>query len=141
MPGQTRRRSWFVVAMILLVALQTATPVWAGRRLGHCVMAKLDEKHLNPKAKAALLEPGELLADCSTWADEHRRQLPKTAPWHYVDISLDRLSVTVSEGTTFSARWEPLRNDCVSARWDPAELAWKPGGSALNWRVTYSHEG
>ena len=33
--------------------------------------------------------PGETIADASTWADEHRRQLPKTAPWHYVDVPLD----------------------------------------------------
>jgi hypothetical protein len=36
-----------------------------------------------------LLEPGESLAGASTWADEHRRELPKTAPWHYVDVPLD----------------------------------------------------
>jgi hypothetical protein len=47
---------------------------------------------LTPKAKAAiaeLLEPGESLADASTWADENRGRLPKTAPWHYVDVPLD----------------------------------------------------
>jgi hypothetical protein len=47
---------------------------------------------LSPKAKAAiaeLLEPGESLADASLWADENRRRLPKTAPWHYVDVPLD----------------------------------------------------
>ena len=40
-------------------------------------------------ALAELLEPNETIADASTWADEHRRQLPKTAPWHYVDVPLD----------------------------------------------------
>jgi hypothetical protein len=47
------------------------------------VISKLAERHLTNQAKAeikALLEPGESLADCSTWADEHRRELPKTAP-------------------------------------------------------------
>jgi hypothetical protein len=29
------------------------------------------------------------------------------------------MSVTVSEGTTFSASWGPVRNDCVSVRWFP----------------------
>ena len=50
------------------------------------------ENRLNPKAKAAiaaLLDEGESLADASTWADEHRRELPKTLPWHYVDVPLD----------------------------------------------------
>jgi len=36
-----------------------------------------------------LLEPGESLADVSTWADEHRRGLPRRAPSHYVDVPLD----------------------------------------------------
>jgi len=33
------------------------------------------------KAKASL--------DASTWADENRGRLPRTAPWHYVDVPLD----------------------------------------------------
>jgi nuclease S1 len=36
----------------------------------------------------ALLEPGESLADCSTWADEVRGKMRHTAPWHYVDVPL-----------------------------------------------------
>jgi hypothetical protein len=78
--------------LALLIALQTTTPVWAWGRLGHRVTSRIAEKRLTPKAKAAvaeLLEPGESLADASLWADEHRRELPKTAPWHYVDVPLD----------------------------------------------------
>ena len=44
-----------------------------GASLGHRVIAKFAERHLADKARAeikALLEPGESLADCSTWADE-----------------------------------------------------------------------
>jgi hypothetical protein len=61
-------------------------------RLGNRVIARLAEKHMTPEAKAAvaaLLEPGESLADASLWADAHRGRLPKTAPWHYVDVPLD----------------------------------------------------
>jgi hypothetical protein len=36
-----------------------------------------------------LLEAGESLADASLRADENRRKLPTTAPWHYVDALLD----------------------------------------------------
>jgi nuclease S1 len=85
-------RRWFLTFLARLMALQTTTPVWACGRLGHRVISRLAENNLSPKAKAAiadLLEPGETLADASTWADEHRRQLPKTAPWHYVDVPLD----------------------------------------------------
>ena len=68
------------------------SPNWAWGRLGHRVISRLAEKQMTPKAKAAiadLLEPGESLADASTWADENRGELPKTAPWHYVDVPLD----------------------------------------------------
>jgi hypothetical protein len=87
-----RRRSWLVVALSLLIALQAAPPVWAWGRLGHRVIARFAERHLTPAAKeaiAGLLEPGESLADASTWADEHRRELPKTTPWHDVDVPLE----------------------------------------------------
>jgi len=89
---KTRRSSWFVSLLTLLVTFQAATPAWARGRLGHRVIARLAEKHMTPEAKAAvaaLLEPGELLADASLWADENRGRLPKTAPWHYVDFPLD----------------------------------------------------
>jgi nuclease S1 len=92
MPVRTPCPSWFTFALTALIALQTATPVWAWGRLGHRVISRLAEKHMTPAAKAgvaALLEPGESLADASLWADEHRRELPKTAPWHYVDVPLD----------------------------------------------------
>ena len=85
------RRSRFFIVLAFVVALQTATPVWASGRLRHRVVSQIAEKNLIPKAKAAiaeLLKPGETLADASTWADEHRSQLPKTAPWHYVDVPL-----------------------------------------------------
>jgi nuclease S1 len=69
-----------------------AEPTYAWGRLGHRIISRLAEKRLTPRAKVAiakLLDPGESLADASTWADENRRRLPKTAPWHYVDVPLD----------------------------------------------------
>ena len=68
------------------------SPAWAWGRLGHRVVARLAERYLTDKAKAeikTLLEPGELLADASTWADEVRGKMRKSAPWHYVDVPLD----------------------------------------------------
>jgi hypothetical protein len=86
------RRSWLITALVLLLALDAATPAWAWGRLGHRLTARFAEGRLNPRAKAAiaeLLEPGESLADASTWADEHRREIRGSAPWHYVDVPLD----------------------------------------------------
>lgn len=92
MPGRPPRRLRITFVLTLLIALQSATPAWAWGRLGHRVISRIAKKHLTPHARdgiAELPDPGETIADASTWADEHRRQLPKTAPWHYVDVPLD----------------------------------------------------
>jgi hypothetical protein len=60
--------------------------------MGHRVASRLAETRLSPAATAAvrdLLEPGESLADASTWADEYRREVPRTGPWHYVNVPID----------------------------------------------------
>jgi S1/P1 Nuclease len=62
---------------------------------GHRVISRLAKKHMTETARdalAELLEPNETIADASTWADENRRRLPKTAPWHYMDVPLDELA-------------------------------------------------
>ena len=86
------RRPYCIAAATLIVALQISTTALAWGRLGHRVISRLAEKNLTPAAKAAiteLLEPSESLADASLWADQNRGRLPKTAPWHYVDVPLD----------------------------------------------------
>jgi nuclease S1 len=78
--------------LAMLVSSTITAPTLAWGRLGHRVISRFAEQHLTDKAKAgiaALLPEGESLADASTWADEHRRQLPNTAPWHYVYVPLD----------------------------------------------------
>jgi nuclease S1 len=92
MPGRLPCRSWLTFAFALLVDLQSTPPAWAWGRLGHRVISRLAEKQLTAKAKVAiaeLLEPGESLADASTWADEVRGKMRETAPRHYVDVPLD----------------------------------------------------
>jgi len=52
----------FIIALALLIALQTGTPAWAWGRLGHRVISRIAEMNLKPKAKAAiaaLLDQGE----------------------------------------------------------------------------------
>ena len=86
------RRLCGALTSVVLILNPFTSAAWAWGRTGHRVIARLAERHLTDHAKAeikALLEPGESLADASTWADEHRQELPKTAPWHYVDIPLD----------------------------------------------------
>jgi hypothetical protein len=90
--GRRHGRSFFVIALALLLLVQMPAPIWAWGRIDHRITSRLAEKRLNPNVKAtiaALLEEGESIADASTWADENRGRLPKTAPWHYVDVPLD----------------------------------------------------
>jgi hypothetical protein len=78
------------LTVLIVVAASPAVMAWG--RLGHRVVSRLAERHLTPQAKAAiaeLLEPGESLADASTWADDYRRRHRETAPRHYVDVPLD----------------------------------------------------
>ncbi len=58
----------------------------AGKRGGHTTRVRhgIEERCIRRAAK-----PGEALADASLWADENRGRLPKTAPWHYIDVPLD----------------------------------------------------
>ncbi len=89
MDSMRRTRSIALAAALVASAASTA---WAWGPLGHRLAGKLAEKHLTPQAKAAvaeLLEPGETLAEASTWPDEHRRDVKGSGPWHYVDVPLD----------------------------------------------------
>jgi hypothetical protein len=81
-------------ALGLLSWLICSTEVFGWGRIGHRVISRFAEERLTGKAKAgiaALLPLGESLADASLWADEHRREFPKTAPLHYVDAPLDEV--------------------------------------------------
>ena len=80
-------------ALALLIAFQSATHSWAWGRLGRrVIIAQIAEKRLAPRAREAIkaiMPDGESMAVSSMSADENRRRLPKTAPWHYVDLPLD----------------------------------------------------
>lgn len=90
--SMSRRRPRWAIALAAAILISSApAPVLAWGRIGHRVSARLAEARLSPEARAAvteLLEPGEGLADASTWADEHRREMPETAPWHYVNVPI-----------------------------------------------------
>ncbi len=92
-PGQSRIRlmplSLSLLAGVLLTAWNHSALAWG--RLGHRASAKLTESRLSPEARAAildLLEPGEFLADASTWADENAREISRSAAWHYVNVHI-----------------------------------------------------
>jgi hypothetical protein len=93
--GRTEKsagRSFWVLlsavgAAYLLLGL--ARPALAWGRMGHRASARLAESRLSPQARAIirdLLEPGESLADASTWADENSREIRGSAGWHFVNV-------------------------------------------------------
>jgi len=72
-----------------LVVLVLARPALAWGRLGHRASAMLAESRLTPRARSIirdLLEPGESLADASTWADENSREIRGSGAWHFVNV-------------------------------------------------------
>jgi len=87
-PRSKAHRAWVAVGFALLLLMPGA--VWPWGRTGHRVSAMMAESRLTPAALAAvrsLLEPGESLADASTWADEQREE-PRSGPWHYVNVPI-----------------------------------------------------
>jgi nuclease S1 len=81
------------MALLILLAILggPSPPALAWGRLGHRASAKLAESRLTPEARAIirdLLDPGESLADASTWADENNRSIPGSAAWHFVNVPI-----------------------------------------------------
>lgn len=89
-PARPWRAAWIAVLAVAMAA-GSAKTAWAWGRNGHRAAAKLAETRLTPEARAIirdLLEPGESLADASTWADENARSIPGSGPWHYVNVPI-----------------------------------------------------
>ncbi|MDR3632808.1 MAG: S1/P1 nuclease [Isosphaeraceae bacterium] len=88
------RRRCLVLSMVVLslaLTMVTTRSAWAWGRMGHRVAGQLAESRLTPVARRSvqeLLEPGETLADASLWADEQKREIPESAPWHYVNVPI-----------------------------------------------------
>ena len=82
-----------LLAAVAASAVAGLTPrdALAWGRDAHRAAGKLAESRLNPAARdavKALLEPGETLAEASTWADEVRREMPESGPWHYINVPI-----------------------------------------------------
>jgi len=88
---RTGPQTAWLALMITGLLVTMAPPAGAWGRLGHRASARLAESRLSPRARAVvaeLLEPGESLADASTWADEHSRDIRGSAAWHYVNVPI-----------------------------------------------------
>jgi hypothetical protein len=94
-PRPARRTGWAlwvpVIAVVASLVLLPARAALAWCRLAHRASDKLADSRLSPRTHAAireLFEPGESLADASTWADEHSHDIPG---------SPDQTAATLSE--------------------------------------------
>jgi hypothetical protein len=64
---------------------------WGGE--GHSLIARIAEAQLTPAVHAkvvAILGPNVSMASVASWADEVRRQRAESAPWHYIDIPINK---------------------------------------------------
>lgn len=60
---------------------------------GHAIVADIAQQHLDPAAAAQVssllkLEGLDRLDQIASWADAHRKEMPGSGGWHYVDIPL-----------------------------------------------------
>ena len=105
-------RSSFIIALALLIALQAGTPAWAWGRLGHRVISRHrreepDTRKPGPRSPSCSNQ-AKRLADASTLGRSRTAgRLPKTAPWHYVDVPLDE--------PEYDSKWsaDDPKNGCV----------------------------
>lgn len=65
-------------------------PALAWGDVGHRIVARLAERRLTPKARAAVraLLDGQSLSDVANWADEIVPTRKETGPWHYINLPL-----------------------------------------------------
>lgn len=77
----------------VLLLLCAALPALGWGPEGHDLVARIAEAQLTPAAQAHVAEilgPGSTMVSVSSWPDQIRRRRPETAPWHFVDIPIDK---------------------------------------------------
>jgi hypothetical protein len=100
-----------ILALGLLIA---PNPCFAWGAEGHRIVAAIAADELTPAARAQIAQllgtddAAAAMVAVSTWADEIRRQRPKTAPWHFVDIPLS--------APAYNAARDCRHDDCVVAQ-------------------------
>jgi hypothetical protein len=97
---------------VLAVALVCGTlPGYGWGPEGHSLVARIAEAELSASARARVAEilgPGQTMASVASWADQVRRQRDNTAPWHYIDIPIDKPHMDLARDCP--------KGDCVVAQ-------------------------
>jgi len=92
--------------LLLIVLASSSLFGWGGE--GHRLVARIADAQLTPSARAqvaTILAPGDTLASNASWADDVRRQRSETAPWHYIDIPIDKPHLDMARDCP--------KNDCI----------------------------
>ncbi|HEY2016214.1 MAG TPA: S1/P1 nuclease [Bryobacteraceae bacterium] len=86
-------------------------PAFAWGPEGHRLVARIAWEQLTPAVRervAAILAPDQTLPSIASWADEIRRARPDTAPWHYIDIPIEKSHLDMTR--------DCAKGDCVIAK-------------------------
>lgn len=82
-----------LASLLIPAILLPTSPAVAWGPEGHNVVATIAESLLSDHVRTRvheILQSGESLAAVSSWADQVRSAHRETAPWHYVDIPINR---------------------------------------------------
>lgn len=109
----TLRRAVRLTCAALLTATAPLAMAWGPQ--GHAIVADIAQAHLTPAAAAQVsallkLDGEDRLDQVASWADDNRKEFPKTGGWHYVDIPL--------EESGYVAARDCHDGDCVVAKID-----------------------
>ncbi len=97
--------------VIVIAIICGSLPAFGWGPEGHSLVARLAAAHLTPAAAervAEILGPGVTLQSIASWADQIRRERADTAPWHYIDIAIDKPHLDMARDCP--------KGDCVLAK-------------------------
>jgi nuclease S1 len=109
------RRTVSVFFASWLLFPTSAYPWW---ETGHQIVARIAAARLTPAARTHIsrildvpdtpIEIADALAKGSTWPDEIRKENPETAPWHFIDLTLQdgkgEISIRCKDDNCVTAR-------------------------------------
>lgn len=91
--------------------LISSLPSFAWGPEGHALVARIAESELTPQVRARVLEilgPGKTMESVASWADQVRNSRRETAPWHYIDIPINKPHLDMAR--------DCVNGDCVIAK-------------------------
>jgi len=98
-------------SLVVVVCLCGSLPAFGWGPEGHNLVARLAAARLTPVAAAKVSEilgQGNTLASVSSWADSVRRARAESAPWHYIDIPINKPHLDMER--------DCAKGDCVIAK-------------------------